>query len=224
MGYFKPYLDSMSYYDGKCATCLNYNLYNISAAYKDGFKCVVHSSRRLALDDSCRSYREDRRRTYKDIEKAFKELEKKYGRYAPHSYSVWYIMTVVCQILGIEEYQKYLALGVYFREEYLEKDILKNCKILVNYDMNGRLIADSINQDEQKEVVAQELFNTYLLPFCNAIEGGQNDVALGIYLEMFEKLKDIYKVEVTYDFSKTYQTTEEDILYLRRTKNNVDSE
>ena len=222
MGYFKPYLDKMSYYDGKCATCINYNINNIRDAYKDGFKCVVHTSGRLAFDDSCRSYREDRRRTYKDIEKAFNEMERKYGRYTPHSYSVWYIMTAVCQILGIEEYQKYLALGVYFREEYLEKDIIRNCNLLVNYDINGRIIANSINSDEQRKLVAEEIFNNYLLPFCQAVETGQNEVALGIYLEMFDKLKEIYRVEQLNNLSETYQVTEEDILSLKRNKNNVD--
>lgn len=217
--FFKPYfVDQTGYYRDKCGGCINYNITNLRDAYNDGYPCVARRNKRLAFDDSCTSQREDRRRTDKDIKKAFEAMEAKYGRYKPHSYSAWHIMTAVCNILGIDEYQEYLATGVYFREEVLQKD-LRYLGLLVQYDMLGRLVANSLWQDEQKEVVAYELFVNYLKPFCENVQNNNVDAALGRYTEMYERLKEIYQITdvTTYDFDHTHQMSTDEIQSLGRT-------
>ncbi|MBE6140719.1 MAG: hypothetical protein E7172_04195 [Firmicutes bacterium] len=219
MGYFKPYFDSSKrYYEGKCATCINYNITDIRSAYNDGYPCVERGKKRLAFDDSCKRYRKDRYRDSKDIENAFMTLERKYGKYKPHSYKSFYILSIICEELGLEDYQQYLTIGILFREEVLHKS-LKYTSFLVEYDIYGRLIADSINKDEQKHLVCVELFDNYIRTFGDKVIEKNYDSAFNIYVEMFEKLKEIYKISeiTTYDFENTYQTNIEDVLKLTRT-------
>ncbi|MEG1288161.1 MAG: hypothetical protein RR189_03145 [Bacilli bacterium] len=224
---FLPYFNSKSgYYDDLCGGCINYNISNLSAAYNDGYTCSVHGSvglfsntRRFAFDDTCSSQRKDRSRSNRDIEKAFDALERKYGRYTPHSDSWWYIATTVCKILGIEEHQKYLDIIASFRTNVLEKDLLYFGDV-VSYDIYGRLIANSLNKDEGRECISIILFRDYILPVCNLILDKKYDDAFTLYKEMVLKLKSLYKINELedYSFNETYQPRNDEYKLVRNKK------
>lgn len=188
MAYFaKEFVDKKGYYDGKCATCKNYDIDNVRKGYSDGFPCSIHFLKRLALDDSCSSYKKASFRSEEDIKKSFEALVKKYGTYRPHHY---YIMTVLCDLLGIERYFFKLYVGLWFREEYLEKEGYND--FLDKYDEEGKKIAFLLANDENNVEVAYYLFDKYLNNFCNMVINKHFEEAFNIYNQMYEELKQIY--------------------------------
>ena len=183
----KGFVDKKGYYDGKCATCENYGIDDIRSGYNDGFPCSIHFLKRLALDDSCSSYKKASYRDEDDIKKSFEALEKKYGTYRPHHY---YIMTVICDLLGIDHYFYKLYLGLWFREEYLEKEGYE--EFLKEYDEEGKQIAYLLANDESNVQIAYYLFNKYLNNFCNLVANKKYEEAFFVYNEMYKELKAKY--------------------------------
>ena len=183
----KEFVNKKGYYDGKCATCKNYGIDNIKSGYNDGFPCSIHFLKRLALDDSCSSYKKASYRDEKDIKKAFEALENKYGTYRPHHY---YIMTVICDLLGIDQYFFKLYIGLWYREEYLEKEGYG--EFLDDYDVNGKQIASLLANDENNVEIAYYLFDKYLNDFCKLVMNKRFDEAFAIYNEMYDELKQMY--------------------------------
>ena len=165
----------MKNYYGKCASCSHYLINDLRGGDRDGYGCdangkVFGSSyyKRFPFDHSCGRYKEDRNRSDRDIEKAFKALDYKYG-YRPGSSSWWYIATFVNETLGSNMCENYFYTIVDFRENYLTQN-LKYVNFLVQYDMYGRLIADSLAKDPQKQEIARELFINPSIEFAHIIK------------------------------------------------------
>ena len=215
----------MKNYYGKCASCSHYLINDLRGGDRDGYGCdangkVFGSSyyKRFPFDHSCGRYKEDRNRSDRDIEKAFKALDYKYG-YRPGSSSWWYIATFVNETLGSNVCENYFYTIVDFRENYLTQN-LKYVNFLVQYDMYGRLIADSLAKDPQKQEIARELFINHIVPICMSIQSQNYDDAFGKYVSMFETLKNLYEITdvTTYDFANPKQLSKEEIFTLKREK------
>lgn len=211
-------------YDGMCGSCVHYKINDLRGAYKDGYGCdyqgrIFGSSnyKRFAFDDSCRGYKKDYNRSDKDIDKALKALNSRYG-YRPGKSTWWYIVTFVADILNTDIADECFITFAEFRSEILEGKIIKYAAFLVEYDMYGRLIANSLYQDEQKEIVARELLTNYIIPTCNLINEEKYDEALNLYTEMFEKLKEMYNITTIkdYDFTNTLSLDKDQISKLTR--------
>ena len=190
-----------SYYDGRCAMCTHYQIDDIKSAYNDGFVCDVHWLKRLALDDSCPKYKEDKSRSYKDIKKAFEKMERKYGSYKPHRY---YIVTAICDILGIDEYQEYVIMGNLYRDMYLENDESKK-GFLQDYYVNGQKIADKLYDDEFGYDKGLDMFNNFIRPFYILVMNKKYDLAFYCYNTMYTHLKEHYGIEDVYVYEKPLQ-------------------
>ena len=213
----------MKNYNGQCASCAHYRIEDLRGADRDGYGCdangkVFGSSyyKRFPFDYSCSRYKVDRYRSERDIEKAFKALDNKYG-YRPGSSSWWHIATFVNNTLGNNLCNNYFYKMVDFRENYLQKD-LKYVNFLVQYDIYGRLIADSLSKDPQKELIAQELLLNHIIPICYAYEAKNYNLAFIKYVNMFETLKTLYQITdvTTYDFTNPKVLKDKEIATLKR--------
>lgn len=183
-----------NYYNDKCAMCVNYELNNIKKANSHGAYCPIHPLYNLALDDSCKKQKKDKSRKYKDIEDFYKAMERKYGKYKPRKYA-FYIVAAVCDILGIDEHQLFLDIGMWYREKYLEVEDDKE-EFLLDYDIIGKAIADRLYDDEDAIEIAQNLFASYIKTFCELVLNKRFEDAYCLYIQMYNLLKlDYYKEE-----------------------------
>ena len=215
---------SQDLYKGQCGSCKNYQINDLRGADRDGYGCSYQGKvfgspyyKRFAFDYSCRGYKKDYSRSDKDIDKALKALNSRYG-YRPGKSTWWYIVTFVADMLNTDIADECFITFAEFRSEILEGKIIKYAAFLVEYDMYGRLIANSLYQDEQKVIIAEELLTNYIIPTCNLIKDEKFDEALSIYIEMIEKLKEMYNITTIkdYDFSNTFSLDEEQISRLTR--------
>ena len=215
---------SSSLYPNQCGSCENYQINNLRGAESDGYGCVYQGKvfgspyyKRFPFDYSCRGYKKDKYRSDKDIMNAYRDLDRRYG-YRPGKSTWWYIATFITDVLGTDVCENYFITIAKFRDQVLEKNIIKYGAFLVEYDMYGRLLANSLYQDEQKELIAKELLFNYIIPTCLLLNQEKYDEALGIYIEMFEKLKELYNITTIqeYDFANTTGLTNEQISKLTR--------
>lgn len=215
----------MSNYKRKCGSCRHYLINDLRGADRDGYGCdangrVFGSSyfKRFPFDYSCSRYSEDRNRTDKDIEKAMKALERKYG-YRPGNSSWWYIATFVNTTLGTEISEDCFYKIVAFRDNYLQNG-LQYISFLVEYDCYGRLIADALSKDPQKEIIAEEILLNHIIPICQEIDSQNMDGAFGKYVELFETLKQLYQITdvTTYKLDRPNALTPDEITSLKREK------
>ena len=197
----------MSSYYKKCASCIHYRIDDLRGADRDGYSCDANGTvfgssyyKRFPFDYSCSRYSEDRRRKDRDIEKALKALDNRYG-YRPGSSSWWYIATFVRNTLGIDTADYFITI-IEFRENYLQQN-LEYFNFLVEYDMYGRLLKDTLEKDPQKELIAQKLLTNYIIPITNLYKGKKYNEAFLIYSDMFYTLKELYKITnvTSYDFA-----------------------
>ena len=213
----------MNNYKRQCGSCEHYRIDDLRGADRDGYGCDANGKvfgspyyKRYPFDYSCGRYKEDRQRSDRDIERAFKALDSKYG-YRPGSSSWWYIATFVNTTLGNDIANNYFYIMADFRDNYLQKD-LRYVNFLVQYDMYGRLIADSLYKDPQKVQIAMELLLNHIVPICQSIEAQHYKIAFKKYVDMFETLKELYQItDVSeYDFDNTKSLTTEQIASLKR--------
>lgn len=215
---------SSTLYQGQCGSCKNYQINDLKGADRDGYGCVYQGRifgspyyKRYAFDHTCSGYKKDQYRSDKDITDAYKSLDRRYG-YRPGQSTWYYIATFVTETLGADICENYFTTIALFREQILEKKIIKYAAFLVEYDLYGRLIANSLKHDNQKELIAKELLFNYIIPTCLLINQEKYDEALNIYIEMFDKLKEMYHITTIqeYDFENTISLNEEQIRTLTR--------
>lgn len=213
----------MTKYKKQCASCSHYQIDDLRGAARDGYGCDANGKvfgspyyKRFPFDHSCSRYNEDYRRTDKDIEKAFKALDRRYG-YRPGNSTWWYIATFVAETLGKDLCDNYFYTLADFRENYLQQN-LKYFTFLVEYDIYGRLIVDSLEKDPQKTTIAYELLLNHIIPICKLINDQNYEEAYEKYLEMFITLKNLYQITdiASYDFDNSKILDEHEIMQLKR--------
>ena len=110
-----------------------------------------------------------------------------------HSSSGCYLTTAMCHILGYPDNNYYLQTLRTFRDNILKQDI-KYLPLLVLYDQVGPQIAYSLEQDENKEIIAQTMFTKYITPAVSAIEENKTETATNIYVAMTNVLAERYNI------------------------------
>lgn len=128
--------------------------------------------------------------------------QKKRGSY---TFSLCYITTVVCNILGYSDDCGILQSLRSLRDDAMQKDE-KYRKTLYEYDTIGPKIARKLQEDRDTEL-ATALYNFYLLPTALLVQDKKYDEAVTRYEEMTTGLKDAFGIEEVampdnYDISK----------------------
>jgi hypothetical protein len=93
--------------------------------------------------------------------------------------------------MGLDDNNIYLQTMRNFRNNVLQKDI-KYKSLLVEYDIVGPKIAETLYNDPLKEKITKVYFNKYIKPVTKLINQGMYDLAINIYIYMTNSLRALY--------------------------------
>ena len=102
-----------------------------------------------------------------------------------------YLTTIVVHCLGYDDYCQYLQKLRHFRDEVMKKDE-KYEDLLQEYNLVGPILAQSIEADENKRILAERLLQKYISPVCDLLDWGKHDQAVALYKEMVAELEAKY--------------------------------
>lgn len=108
-----------------------------------------------------------------------------------------YLTTITCEILGKNDDDYVLKTMRQFRDNVMSKDS-KYYSILMDYDVMGPLIAYKMNNDNNKEKMAEGLYNNTLIPIAKDIERKLYSNAVKKYQTMTKELIRYYGFEQMY--------------------------
>lgn len=122
-----------------------------------------------------------------------------------------FITTIVCDIIGLEDKNIYLMLLRKFRDNFLQKN-MNTIFILEEYDFIGPIISKKIFMDDNKDVLARDLFLNHLVPVFDDIANDDYKSAISKYTVMVKGLIAKYNLGTLsltiptsdYDYSKDY--------------------
>ena len=168
-----------------CGECTYLNIDLGKGDLYGKFPCEKKWEYHLATDPECDRFCTAYDRDYNSIQNA-------------HRYSIdhsgsggCYLTTILCNILKMPDNNIYLETMRSFRNNILQKnDKYKN--ILVEYDIIGPKIADALNNDPQKEIIAKKYFNSYIPAIIYNINNKNYDNAVFFYKTMTNLLKSFY--------------------------------
>ena len=166
-----------------CASC---TYLGETADYNGKYWCGRKGENHYASDPKCYSWCE----AYGRSNSARQNM---YDNSRNHSSSGCYLTTAMCHILGYPDNNYYLQTLRTFRDNILKQDI-KYLPLLVLYDQVGPQIAYSLEQDENKEIIAQTMFTKYITPAVSAIEENKTETATNIYVAMTNVLAERYNI------------------------------
>jgi len=169
----------VSNYCGEC-TYLDLNTGDIYGK----FYCERKWERHLATDTECNSFCRAYSRDKCTIQNAYRYSD-------DHSKGGCYLTTMLCNILGMPDNNIYLETMRSFRKNILQNDE-KYKQLLVEYDIIGPKIAKAINNDPLKEKIAEKQFKLNIIPITNAIKNNNLEIAISMYKNMTNSLKDFY--------------------------------
>lgn len=104
-----------------------------------------------------------------------------------------YITTIIVHTLGLGDKHKTITTIRNFRNNYLQKNIIYK-KLLLEYDLLGPTIADSIEKDNNKIKLSKNIYNNYLIKIENDITNKNYEKAIVKYLNMTEILRLYYGI------------------------------
>ena len=162
-------------YDGCCGSCVHMNT-NDYTGHKDHCYCTYRRQYYNLTESKCSYYKYDPNKDYYDLNHR------------------WYIVSVICEVLGLSDDYECVSLLHNFRINVLEKDSRYN-DILAEYDIIGPIIANLLKSDCESKALCQRLLQLYLTKVLNLIKNGNNVEALKEYLDMVNLLKDIYDIK-----------------------------
>lgn len=104
-----------------------------------------------------------------------------------------YLTTMLCSILNLKDDNIYLKTIRNFRKNILEKDE-KYKSLLVEYDIIGPKIAESLKNDPLRKTIADRFFNKYIVDIFYYIINNEIDKTVTLYTEMTNSLKFFYNL------------------------------
>ena len=126
----------------------------------------------------------------------------------------WYITSTTCDMLNKKENDPVMEKHIWLRENIIEKD--KKYEDFIDlYNMVGPIIKDRLENDEEKEEVASQLYLT-LSDIVDNINDKEYDIAARRYILMTLRLVVLYKLQEEYRISKEY------IQYSKKIKKTLD--
>lgn len=108
--------------------------------------------------------------------------------------STCYITTIVCNILKYDDNCDCLNTLRKFRNYMLTQPCLLS--ILYEYDVIGPIISKYIEEDKNKEQIANNLYNNYIKPTVTLIENKDYSLAINKYTDMVNILKKLYNIDI----------------------------
>lgn len=170
------------------AICAECTYLDISDGNSYGqFWCDKKSERHLATDIECGYFCKAYSRYSSSINNAI-EFSNNHN-----TNSGCYLTTMLCNILKMDDNNIYLETMRTFRNDILQKNE-KYKKLLVEYDIIGPKIANTLNNDPLKEKIANMYFFNYILIIKSFIDNKKYDEAIKNYIEMTNKLKNFYGI------------------------------
>lgn len=176
-----------------CAECTYLNINEGKGDLYGRFPCEKKWEYHLATDPECSRFCKAYSRDYNSIQNAIS-----YSK-SHSSGGGCYLTTMLCNILKMPDNNIYLETMQNFRKNILQKDE-KYKSILVEYDIIGPKIAEALNNDPQKELIAQKYFNSFIPAIIFNINNKKHDDAILIYKSMTNLLKSfygLYNIDVT---------------------------
>ena len=163
------YIDALRETNGKFP-CTNKRS-NVSVVRADRPKCDYF----CAVGVGKRTTRECR-----DLE----NISKQYGRY--------YIVTAITEILNLTD-KSALAAFIYIKDVYMPtKD--EFVSFLEEYEIKGLEVAKELRNDKNREFLAMYFYDNFLVEFTALVHMGAYDEACILYLEMYDKMLEYYKM------------------------------
>ena len=104
-----------------------------------------------------------------------------------------YLVTATCNILNIDNEQRkklFKSFDLVRYEKTPESEYMYDC--LEQYDIVGPILADKLYKDNFREVIADSMYNEYILPCYELIKDGKYLEAVDKYAEMTYTLVDFY--------------------------------
>ena len=183
---------------GKCGGCTSMNPRNSSSSLFSGYKykCLLRGSSYSWNERACS------RATYIDPERV--DACERYREFTGRRY---YILTAICEILGID-----MNNGLY-REISTLIDLVREdettTKEAIGYDTFGIEIANKLRMDEDRVEICNFLLKNYLVKVYCASKLNKIDEAINTYKEMVEYLFIRYrKIENSFIKTKTFNKKE----------------
>lgn len=183
-------------YEQYCAAC---TYLSESADYSGRYWCSTKGEDHYACDPKCYSFCEayGRRNSAR---------ENMYDNSASHSGNGGgcYLTTIMCNILGYDDNNYYLQTLRNFRDQKMKTNV-NYLPLLYTYDIIGPKIANSLNNDPNKQEIAKAFFERYIIKSVEAIEEEKEQTAINIYVAMTDTLARFYNINtniITPDLSK----------------------
>lgn len=104
-----------------------------------------------------------------------------------------FITTVVCDILNLNDHTPVLDCLRNFRNHVLQKET-KYQEILATYDIIGPMIAQSLKNDSENQILASNLFTMKLIPIARLIDEKEYTTAIKEYTNMTNFLVNRYHI------------------------------
>lgn len=114
----------------------------------------------------------------------------------------FWIITAVCNILEFDLKEKDIQLLFNLLFDYRASDSENKDTILNDYDISGKLIANSLLSTENREELATEIYNFYFIPIILLISNNEFEEALRKFFTMTEELKETFNIESNIDLIK----------------------
>ena len=166
-----------------CSECTYLDL--SSGDLYGNFWCEKRLERHSACDLECHRF-------CRAYSRSSSESESAYQYSKDHSSSgLCYLTTMLCNILGMPDNNYYLETMRYLRNNVMQKDE-KYKPLLVEYDIVGPKIAEALNNDPLKEMIAKKYFDKYIIPIVNLINENKYSEAISSYVEMTNSFKNFY--------------------------------
>ena len=176
------------------ANCSECTFLNPDKCYSDGtfwcdtrLECVFANN--LECYRFCRAYKRP-----KEVSLSCEE----FSRNKQTIYNGCYLTTMMCNILKMPDNNPFLESIRSLRENVLKKDE-KYKRLLVEYDIIGPIIANNLNNDPKRCMIAARGMYKYIKPITKLIREKEYDQAVNAYLEMTNKLKLFYNIEMSLD-------------------------
>lgn len=110
----------------------------------------------------------------------------------------YYILTVICKLLGIDHYNIHLDALQNLSDNYLSRcDLGKD--LLKKYDIIGPIVASYIEDSPYSLSIASTLLQNFIIPTTSYVEHNDFKKATRLYIRMTERLMEYYKIDLTND-------------------------
>lgn len=193
--------DYQKEFKNHCLTCTEYDICSKGDSTTRGYRCK-HHHRPMAFDERCSSYVFDPLKSNMAIEEAIAFRVKKGYAGGPDK-GHFYILTILCDILGLPEDNEYLSAFRLLRDSYLSQTT-EGQNELLKYDVMGPLISNEIKDaymDPKRRrgivrMINELLVPCYIVPFTSMVQSGAYECAMLIYLQMTDMLAQRYNVFV----------------------------